>query len=84
MRVEERDELLARLDERTNNIWRTTKEQETHLKELNGSIQRQAVMIETNKGNIGSNRSNLFRIWWALGLIITLLGTCVVKLYVGT
>ncbi len=50
MKPSERDDLLIRLDERTNNIWRSTEAQEKHLAELNGStkqIGNRVTVLET-------------------------------------
>jgi len=38
MKAAERDDLLIRLDERTNNIYKLTEAQERHLKEINGYL----------------------------------------------
>jgi len=38
MKASERDDVLARLDERTNNIWRSVEKLEAHAAETNGSI----------------------------------------------
>lgn len=83
MDAKNRDDLLIRLDERSKNILIVTENQEQHLRTLNGSIQRQAIKIETNKGDIHVNRSNLVRIWWAYGLIIAMLASCIIKMYLG-
>ena len=40
MKADERDQLLIRIDERTNNIWTLTERQEKHLAELNSSVAR--------------------------------------------
>jgi len=46
----ERDDLLIRLDERTNNIWRIVEALETHNREQNGYIKQ---AIETcNKNTV--------------------------------
>ena len=39
MKSKDRDELLGRLDERTQNIWRVTEQQEKHLAKQNGHIE---------------------------------------------
>ena len=83
MKPLERDELLIRLDERSKNILVVTENQEQHLRTLNGSIQRQSAKIEENRGDIHVNRSNLVRIWWAYGLIIAMLASCIIKMYLG-
>ena len=38
MKASERDDLLVRLDERTNNIWRTVEKMEDHVEKQNGFI----------------------------------------------
>lgn len=38
MKPYERDELLIRLDERTNNIWNLTEQQEKHLAQINNHL----------------------------------------------
>lgn len=50
MKTEERDQLLARLDERTRNIWRTLERLEGHAKEQNGYIQE--LFVISNKNTI--------------------------------
>lgn len=40
MTDEERDSLLARLDERTNNIYHLAETTESHLRELNGTVRK--------------------------------------------
>ena len=45
MKPKERDELLVRLDERTNNIWRLTEKQEDHLSKLNDQTSKNTTDI---------------------------------------
>ena len=52
MKAPERDELLIRLDEKTNNIWNLTEKQEQHLDRLNSSLSDHAVQIAQNKTSI--------------------------------
>ena len=52
MKVEQRDQLLVRLDERVANIWRLTEKQEEHLTKINDALTKHAVQIERNRGNI--------------------------------
>ena len=50
MKPKERDELLVRLDERTNNIWRSTEAQEQHLAKINNHLDdhsKRIVIVET-------------------------------------
>lgn len=49
MNEQEIRDLLARLDERTANIWRMVEEQELHLRQINGSLREQAIQSEVNK-----------------------------------
>ena len=49
MDKEERDQLLARLDERTHNIWRVTEKQEGNIRELNGHVRENTSRSVSNK-----------------------------------
>ena len=52
MKTPERDALLARLDERTSNIWKLTEKQEEHLAKINDALMNHAVKIATNRASI--------------------------------
>ncbi len=52
MRQAERDELLIRLDEKTNNIYTLTEKQEAHLSKINDSLMEHAQQISSNKTSI--------------------------------
>ena len=45
MNVKERDELLIRLDERSNNTWRTVEEIKKHVEKQNGKITKNRIAI---------------------------------------
>lgn len=50
MKPKERDDLLIRLDERTNNIWTLTEKQEEHLAKINDHLDdhsKRLVIAET-------------------------------------
>jgi len=50
MKPTERDDLLIRIDERTNNIWRVTEEQEKHLARINNHLDdhsKRITIVET-------------------------------------
>ena len=52
MKPTERDDLLIRLDERTNNIWKLTEKQEEHLAKINDVNSKQGEQIASNKTSI--------------------------------
>ncbi len=64
MKPSVRDELLVRLDERTQNIWTLAEKQEQHLSKLNNRV-------SDNETQSAVNKSNIKRIWWVIGLGIT-------------
>lgn len=66
MKVSERDELLGRLDERTQNIWRTLKELKEYQGEQNGFIRENMKRSTKN-----ATWSTAFR--WIIGAIGTAL-----------
>ncbi|KKL09318.1 hypothetical protein LCGC14_2567080, partial [marine sediment metagenome] len=45
MTDEERDELLGRLDERSQNTWRTVEKIEKHVESQNGKITKNRIAI---------------------------------------
>ena len=50
MKPTERDDLLIRIDERTNNIWRVTEVQEKHLAKINSHLEdhsKRITIVET-------------------------------------
>jgi len=50
MKAAERDDLLIRLDERVNNIWKLTEAQEAHLSRINSHLEdhsRRIAITET-------------------------------------
>jgi len=53
MRVEERDELLGRLDERSESLVRELQSQSKHLSQINGSLQK-------HQDNLISNNTTLY------------------------
>jgi len=68
MKPLERDELLGRLSERTENIWRSVDKIEKHLYKLNDSV-------ANNTKGVAVHQSSIKRLWWIVGGIgITLLG----------
>jgi len=67
MKPQERDDLLIRIDERTQNIWRLTDQQEKHLSKINDSLLKHST-------NIAVNSNNIKRVWWLMGGV----GLCVV------
>lgn len=52
MNAAQRDQLLARLDERVLNIYHLTEKQERHLAELNESVKEHQKGIAVNKRSI--------------------------------
>ena len=48
MKVTERDELLVRLDEKSNNTWQTVEKIEKHIAEQNGYIRENFVATTRN------------------------------------
>lgn len=54
------NEKLGRIDERTNNIYRLTEKQESHLEKLNASV------AENSKG-VAVNKTRIKMILWILG-----------------
>ena len=52
MKPAERDNLLIRLDERTQNIWNLTEKQEAHLSKINDAIAEHTTSIAVNKNSI--------------------------------
>ena len=81
MKAEERDRLLVRLDERTNNIYRLAEAQEKHLEKLNGQIvkivveaSKVAITVARQGERVETNRRN---IKWIMGIIGSLIvGGC--------
>ena len=63
MKVAERDELLIRLDERSESIIRELQEQTKHLKTLNG---------QTDDNTIRStkNRTHITIQWWVISILL--------------
>ncbi len=70
MKLQERDELWGRLDERTCNIWVLTEKMEKHLKELNDSVAKNTISCSENKT---SNRN----LWTVIGFIIFAVATAI-------
>ncbi len=60
MKPKERDDLLIRLDERTDNILYMVKDHDKHLRGINGQI-------SANMTQIAVNKSSVYRIWWFMG-----------------
>lgn len=52
MKVNERDELLVRLDEKTNNIYALNEKQERHLSEINGHLADHSKRLADTEGEI--------------------------------
>lgn len=52
MKPAERDALLIRLDEKSNNIYTLTEKQEAHLSKLNDSMLKHATQISRNENSI--------------------------------
>ena len=53
MRTKDRDELLARLDERSANIWKTIEKMEVHLVTLNNSVSENKLGWKINRRWLG-------------------------------
>jgi len=66
MRPQERDDLLIRIDERTNNIWNVTEKQEKHLKNLNGKVAEAIIKAAENTKDIEGNRRSINLVWKVL------------------
>jgi len=71
-------ELLARIDERTLNIWSSVEAMEKHLKELNARTGKNEVAIAINKANTSSNKGIIYKLGIPVciaivGLAITLI-----------
>jgi len=54
MKPLERDELLVRLDEKSNNIYHLVEKQERHLAELNNKVAKNVLNIDRNSNRIAS------------------------------
>jgi len=52
LKPQERDELLIRLDERTDNIYKLTEKQEKHLSELNDKVSKNTINVDRNDKRI--------------------------------
>ena len=74
MKVAERDDLLIRLDERSESFMRELKEQTGHLKILNG---------QTNDNTSRSNRNNthINIQWWVIYVLLLAATLKVVGVY---
>ena len=68
MKANERDDLLIRLDEKSNNTWRSVEKIEKHLAMLNKTCARNAI-------GVAVNRSGLRRVYWLLGGSVVLAGS---------
>jgi len=66
MNLKERDALLIRLDERTDTLVYIIKEQEKHLRQINGQV-------SANKAQGAVNQSSIYRMWWFVGGSFTLI-----------
>lgn len=64
MKAKDRDDLLARLDERSLNTWRVVEKIESHQAEQNSGIQQALLYCQKNSVWI-----NTFK--WAIGIIVT-------------
>ena len=53
MNAKDKDELLIRLDEKTNNILHAVEKIERHLAELNKKVEKHAIDIGINKKIVG-------------------------------
>ena len=53
MKPSERDNLLIRLDERSNNIWKTIEKMEVHLVTLNNSVGENKLGWKINRRWLG-------------------------------
>ena len=63
MKVAERDELLIRLDERSESIIRELQEQTKHLKILNGQTDNNTIRSTRNKTSINVQ-------WWVISILL--------------
>ncbi len=80
MKPKERDELLGRLDERTQNIWRVTERQEKHLAKQNGHIEslvERVAIVETKVDERTTAKLGKKTIWGISGGGILLLATLI-------
>ncbi len=82
MNPKDRDELLGRLDERTQNIWRVTEQQEKHLAKQNGHIEglmERVTTVETKVDERTTAKLGRKTVWGISGggvlLLVTLIFT---------
>lgn len=59
MKPLQRDELLGRLDERTNNIYKLVEKQERHLAKLNENVGKNTLNIDRNHNRLTDVESSL-------------------------
>ncbi len=64
MNDDERDELLYRISERTQNIYHLTEKLERHNALQNDHIFSQGKQVESNRTSIG-------RLWWLISIVVT-------------
>ena len=69
----ERDDLLIRLDEKMNNIWRVVEQVENHQTEQNGLIRESFDQIASNSRQTSRNSTWIIAIRWIIGGICTAL-----------
>ncbi len=80
MKPKDRDDLLIRIDERTNNIWRVTEAQEKHLEKLNGHLDnhsKRLTVVETKVDERTIAKLGRKTIWGISGGGILLLATLI-------
>jgi len=80
MKPTERDDLLIRLDERTNNIWTLTERQEEHLAKINnhlGDHSKRITVVETRVDERTTAKLGKKTIWGISGGGVLLLATLI-------
>ena len=77
MKVAERDDLLIRLDERSESFMRELKEQTEHLKILNGQTNDNTTRSNRNKTHINIQ-------WWVISVLLLAATLKVVGVYLPT
>ena len=74
MNLKERDDLLVRLDERTNNIWALSEKQETHLSKINSHLEdhsHRLDIVETQvKERTTSKVSRKAKVGYGSGILV--------------
>ena len=70
MKLKDRDLLLIRLDERSNNTWRAVDKIEKHLERLNDSVGNCKVNIGINRKWLGiiTSAATTIIILWSVGI----------------